>query len=577
MSLSSSLPLPPFLPLPHSSSLTKHQFDDFLQFIAQHESLGHRRQEFLLEFEEQGLLEDQDQKQNDSENWETSKCSALSLHLYDCKIQCRGPDDRIYLSQTIPHHERIRRHITRGCVLVHLKATQEDQQYDSSKEQKRPACFYLFQGYGKFLGMTEDDDDDMARQKDSAASNAEQQNVDESSTTQSDLFFHEKHSNAHHLIRIEKENGKAAHFAVIKLPGAPNSYLFVAGSKNVHILFRNREDVQRVQDKERQNSKWRNHGPSLHCRIAELLLDFLDEMDKEKREEFLSTLSGHGLMMNFELMLKEEQHVVDYQLEKHELRFLAFTPRTFENDEFCNQIGKCLPVVASMEWVKQFGFKTARYEVEDYTPDNLQKMIESVRKTPNSEGAVIYFADAYNRTLGLWKVKSEWYIILRAIREKLVNMYVDFNARIASRMRQLQNRLSLSNEDVWRWNLLADALHKYTKERIREGQIQEDSQAIRDGFATLLTTFLKEYKHPENVREVHSKLEMTDMSPLSMAAKSKKRKGNWQNRSDNGGNKRKRQKQNKQQKKQKTETNGSARENDKRKESSDGGFQLHYL
>ena len=44
-----------------------------------------------------------------------------------------------------------------------------------------------------------------------------------------------------------------------------------------------------------------------------------------------------------------------------------------------------------------------------------------VRKGYGYEGEVIYFIDEYGNVIGILKKKTVWYIILRAIREKLRN------------------------------------------------------------------------------------------------------------------------------------------------------------
>ncbi len=45
--------------------------------------------------------------------------------------------------------------------------------------------------------------------------------------------------------------------------------------------------------------------------------------------------------------------------------------------------------------------------------------VAAERVREDREGAVAYFLDAAGRVIGLWKLKTAWYILVRAIREKV--------------------------------------------------------------------------------------------------------------------------------------------------------------
>ena len=52
--------------------------------------------------------------------------------------------------------------------------------------------------------------------------------------------------------------------------------------------------------------------------------------------------------------------------------------------------------------------------------------MEAIRAGTGYEGMVLYFMDTEGSTVGLLKKKTTWYIILRAIREKVSHAYSTF-------------------------------------------------------------------------------------------------------------------------------------------------------
>ncbi len=63
------------------------------------------------------------------------------------------------------------------------------------------------------------------------------------------------------------------------------------------------------------------------------------------------------------------------------------------------------------------GLPTVRYE--SVSLDSLDDRLRTIRQDYGYEGEVLYFLDADNTVMGLLKKKTIWYILCRAIREKL--------------------------------------------------------------------------------------------------------------------------------------------------------------
>lgn len=554
----------------HSAKITPDQGLQFKSFVQSHPKLFYKQQEFI--FKDIINTDDPIETVTNDNKIEKNNIQEEKIYVYDVRIKCKGPDDKIYTSEKTKDVEKIRKWITRGCILIHHVNYNE---------------WFLFQGFSKFTGMTIEDDDDLALALDENEDNSTNLNnkiiqntncdgqsissIKESSfqtvfstqdiqSNENDLvkieeiqsennaFFLKNINYSSYIFQVEKLNGKAAHFGVFK---CNHKRYFVSGSKNVHIVFRNREDILKIPE----SSK------ILHCKIANMMLDLIENIKSENiennelKEFFINIIEKSGLLMNFELLLVNDQHVVDYKLLKDELRFLAFTPRTFENDEFLALVGKCLPVPESLQWIKSFSINCATFKEFIYNKNNIQSIVKGIRNNytiletddfsnlnPNQkiitstlvpckeEGCVLYFSDNNKKVIGLFKVKSSLYIILRAIREKVVNMYKDFNCRIQHRLRQLKQSLNFSDIEYKKFCILSNALHIYVKNEIRMGNIQESSEVIRSEFASIYSKFILEYKEPNDIELAFSSLSMIDDDPLSIAKDCKKRKHNNYNK-----------------------------------------------
>ena len=110
-------------------------------------------------------------------------------------------------------------------------------------------------------------------------------------------------------------------------------------------------------------------------------------------------------------------------------------------------------------------------EILNITPANYhevlekekEKEIEKVRLKENSEGMVLYYLNKSNETIGLLKLKTNWYIFLRALREKLSFYFnnknkenIDIIQKINKRYNEIQLWLSLTNKQVNEWKNVAE-------------------------------------------------------------------------------------------------------------------------
>ena len=86
----------------------------------------------------------------------------------------------------------------------------------------------------------------------------------------------------------------------------------------------------------------------------------------------------------------------------------------------------CLNPLEGFEKMSSFGFKVVSHEVVGLSPETgvpvdeqLEDHFQMIRRLRGTEGRVVYFLNGERQVIGLLKKKSAWYIILRALREKI--------------------------------------------------------------------------------------------------------------------------------------------------------------
>ena len=60
--------------------------------------------------------------------------------------------------------------------------------------------------------------------------------------------------------------------------------------------------------------------------------------------------------------------------------------------------------------------------------DAVEERMVRVREGRDYEGEVLYFMDSDHNTVGLLKKKTTWYIMLRAIREKVSHVWSTYRS-----------------------------------------------------------------------------------------------------------------------------------------------------
>ncbi|CAL8101714.1 unnamed protein product [Orchesella dallaii] len=350
--------------------------------------------------------------------------------LIDVKVggKKRIPDDKIYLA-----HADLRAKVARGNCVLELNKIEKGVIVSTK---------YLFLVFAlkKFSGGMGDEDDAPCSQ------------------SSWEPYFLKPLSAARKIVSTEKANGEAAHISSRKLIG--QDYLCI-GSKNVHMLVRNRDDISKYTDTRFQFAQ----------RVANSFFQTVMEntnISEDSKSAFISFIQQKRFTCVCEMVQPEYQHVVNLSHLKHpELRFICWTTPDLEGD-FCSRDTLCaMPIDEAIEQARNFGLSTVIYDTilcdggEEDTKIKIEEYMNKVRRDYGHEGKVIYFLDGENYTIGLIKKKTAWYILLRALREKVAafsrphesSSLNERSNKIAKRIKEIQTWLEFSNEFAEGWTV----------------------------------------------------------------------------------------------------------------------------
>ena len=183
-----------------------------------------------------------------------------------------------------------------------------------------------------------------------------------------------------------------AHFAVRWIG---NDFYIIAGSKNVHLLFRTAEDIEKYEE-----------SRFLVARdVARTCFQFFSAMEARRRSALFSFFHHTKYTAVLEILLPHYQHVEDLSyLAAPELYFISWS-RTDFGTGFREEI--CVAPDFGQKIAQDFGLKVTGYEVVLYA--DLTKKLTDIRKAHGYEGEVLYFIDKEGKVIGLLKKKTIWW------------------------------------------------------------------------------------------------------------------------------------------------------------------------
>ncbi|ODM96588.1 hypothetical protein Ocin01_10086 [Orchesella cincta] len=380
--------------------------------------------------------------------------------LIDVKVGSMGmPDDKIYLA-----HAELRAKVARGNCVLELSRIKKGKIVNTNYT----FLIFALKKYSGFMG----DEGDSPHQN-----------------SEWEPYFMKPLSTTRKIICTEKANGEAAQISSQKL--LDQDY-FCIGSKNVHMLLRNRDDIR----------KYGNIRFNTAKEVAHVFFETFVEntnIPENSKTDFISFIQNHNFTTVFEMVQPDNQHIVKSDLEHPELKFICWTMADIMED-FRSKFALCaMPIDEAIEQARKFRLTTVTYEATfcDSAEDVSSKMESCIRKVQQEfghEGKVLYFLDSENCTIGLIKKKTAWYVILRSLREKVASFNAasssipmpDRLSQIASRIKEIQSWLGFSNKFTEGWSEICTAFAEFVAVKSPSGN------DIRTRFPTLFNEFLKD-------------------------------------------------------------------------------------
>jgi len=360
--------------------------------------------------------------------------------IHDAKVVCnRGPDDAIY-----DKYKDIRDKVARGnCFLEVVDG-----------EHAGIRC--LIYAQKKFTGGLGDDDD--------------REDGDDSTWKR---YFIKPLDSTSLVVATRKANGEAAHLSALFVEG---QFIICAGSKNVHILFKDKADIE----------KYVGSRYAVATEICEAVLDCLNSMEEEQKQRLLSFMCVMRYTAMMEILVPSHQHVEDLShLNKPLLQFICWTNSDLEtkNLSLCSMA----PDLA-IEIARCLGLPTVEYSM---IPVSLvESRMAMVRQEYGYEGEVFYFLDESRFVIGLLKKKTVWYIICRAIREKSrwacrtmeksANTFTVSKAceRVQQRLQEIQTWLGLDDSVTEQWKTLGVGFVKWSLHKTQQQELSIENVSI---------------------------------------------------------------------------------------------------
>lgn len=298
-----------------------------------------------------------------------------------------------------------------------------------------------------------------------------------------DQYFIASASSATQVIAMEKVNGEAAHFSGRFING---QFYLIAGSKNVHLIFSRREHIERYAEERYSIAK----------QVAHTVLDSWNSMTNKNQLNLAQFLHFSGLTVVCEILRPTHQHIVDLrELPQNQLVVLAVTGPPSETLKSQTAI----PSKQTLITFSSFGFKVPHYEI--LSPDKVYSDALRKRDTKNSEGTVYYYEDCEGNTLGLVKIKTCWYVHLRALREQGANRHMvrkitppktleQSKERSRRRMEELQGWTCTSEQELKNWKIVSDEWLEWLESEVERSTV--NLQQIKENFAFVWQRFREE-------------------------------------------------------------------------------------
>jgi hypothetical protein len=136
------------------------------------------------------------------------------------------------------------------------------------------------------------------------------------------------------------------------------------------------------------------------------------------------------------------------------------------------------------------------------------KIQKQIRSDHGYEGRVLYFVDSDFNVIGLLKKKTTWYIIIRAIREKLrgfisiksTKTKEELDKAISSRLKAIQKWIGFNDDDLAKWVSLCNKFVNWFDVNFKSNKFDRNDFSQR--FPVIWNKFLTEENLSDKI-EIH--------------------------------------------------------------------------
>jgi hypothetical protein len=391
----------------------------------------------------------------------------------------RGPrivDDDVYDAFPL-----VRKYAPRGSCILQL---------NSPENQTSKIVVFALK---KFTGGP-GDDDDLATALEEEAEHADKNLEDDTQRARQrwEHYFVENPNRAQYIIRTSKENGEAAHLGQFRYLG---EIYYIFGSKNVHLILKNPSDIEKYHEARFLTATM----------IAKAMIDRVMNNNDTNMQKFMDYMEEKDVCACFEFLNVDYQHVEVFDFEKSKYRFITFTSNK-NLQQLCTDSFE-----DSVKIARDAGFETI--VVTKYPANQQNQIYDDIRSEYGKEGSVLYYFNDADKCIGMMKKKSVWYVVVRAIREKIRGIapriaeggvdqerMAKLRKRLRQTIRQKQEWLGFDDEAKQKWINLAEAFSEWIHDCITNKKL--DTHRVHTQFPAVWSQFLKEKNLDDNVKVV---------------------------------------------------------------------------
>lgn len=238
----------------------------------------------------------------------------------------------------------------------------------------------------------------------------------------------------------EKANGKTAIMTAFQYQG--QSYLF-GGSKSKHRVVRLNEAIKDIIEIESQE-----HGPYANRLVTDIFTFFMQQyqtLTHQQKSDLMTLLFNQSLCGEY----NDYKHIVsDRQGQlKPSIHWFGISENL---GTISNQTSLNGDFLTNLKLIESFGLPTIKYQV--YTRDDFLKISAELKLGHDSEGYVIHWIQTNGNqqlTVGVEKLKTWWYVIIRMLREIIRGSAKSGNLRDIYEIK-IQKTILKRNQDFMR-------------------------------------------------------------------------------------------------------------------------------